>query len=128
MFELLEIAKEQQEWSAKQKKRIATNIANTDTPGYKASHLKEPDFKKILNSNRVASSSSLKRTHSKHIKPSHHSGHKFKVDYTAGEASKSGNTVSLDHEMMAHTKATMRGKIARTFTKTIYDWIKVALR
>ena len=110
------------------KKRIATNIANSDTPGYKASHLKEPDFKKILNSNRVTSGSSLNTTHAKHIRPSNHSNNKFKVDYTAGEASKSGNTVSLDHEMMTHTNASMKGKIARTFTRTVYAWIKVVLR
>ncbi|WP_042143037.1 MULTISPECIES: flagellar basal body rod protein FlgB [unclassified Pseudoalteromonas] len=43
---------------------IATNIANADTPGYKA---KDIDFAAVLNQAKSKQSSSMTRTHEKHF-------------------------------------------------------------
>ena len=84
---------------------IASNIANVDTPGYKAKELK---FHRILAEQAGEGDLELKRTHSKHIAAA---GMTETPGSIAGEVVESpvpgrpdGNNVNIDEEMLKLTK------------------------
>lgn len=76
---------------------IATNIANADTPGYRAQ-----DVKPFSETYDAGSAIGMRATRAEHMSP----GPEQTVDLTAriverpGAASPNGNTVSLEREMM----------------------------
>lgn len=81
-------------FAATQQSVVARNIANADTPGYRA--VATSPFSEIIDS---APALSLRMTRSGHIAPAdaiaaHNS-------FRTGEASPNGNTVSIEEEMVA---------------------------
>ena len=82
---------------------LASNIANADTPNYRAQDLKQIDFRKVP-ANKVFSSA-LTRTHEGHIKGSG-TDQSFRItrenaDY---EINPSGNSVVLEEQMLKSTQ------------------------
>lgn len=72
----------------------ARNIANADTPGYRASHL--PEFKDVVG---TTTASSMRATRAGHVSGGE-TGQSSKLTQTTAEASPNGNAVSLEEEMM----------------------------
>ena len=86
---------------------LASNLANTDTPGYKA---REIDFKSHMQSlgRDNTSPDSLMQTHALHMKPdSFIDGYelKYRIPY---QPSLDGNTVEQQVEMSAYSDNAMR--------------------
>lgn len=97
----------------------ARNIANSDTPGYRASHMME--FKDVVGTN---TASSMRATRSGHV-ASADAGYSSKATLTKVEASPNGNAVSLEEEMMRsveiareHSKALAVYRHAMTVIRT----------
>ena len=108
---------------------LASNIANADTPGYKA---KDIDFKAALkqaNSNSV-STAQLKTPHSRHIgrsAPGTFSNIEMKYR-TPAQSSLDGNTVELQKEQAAFAENSVRYQATLKFLGGRFKGIRAALR
>tara|TARA_B100001093_G_scaffold16189_1_gene14766 strand:- start:301 stop:744 length:444 start_codon:yes stop_codon:yes gene_type:complete len=102
-FPVFRMMKQKLGWLNQRQRVIAENIANADTPNYRAQDLKQIDFRK-LPSNKLFSSA-LSRTHEGHIKGSG-TDQSFRInrenaDY---EINPSGNSVVLEEQMLKSTQ------------------------
>lgn len=102
---LLELASQQAQWLSARQKITATNIASANTPEYKAMDIQP--FADVLNNTQFA----MAATNGAHMLPE---GNDFTATRPAAvdtwETSYSGNSVSLEQEMMKE------GEINRSFT------------
>ncbi|MFT4149085.1 MAG: flagellar basal body protein [Paracoccaceae bacterium] len=107
MFEKLEITRMAQALSAHAGARlglIAQNVANADTPGYKAKDL--PDFASVWRDG----------------------GNDQAVTRNApGDASPDGNTVSLEHEMLAAADVRQSNEMALAIYRSTSDILRASL-
>ncbi|MEJ1967388.1 MAG: flagellar basal body rod protein FlgB [Rhizomicrobium sp.] len=100
---LLSMLKERMGWLSARQNVLAQNVANADTPGYSARDLKPLDFADILKGATTPSQSGggMAVTDPRHIalSPSQAGGY---TDFSApdSEANPTGNTVSLEQEMI----------------------------
>jgi flagellar basal-body rod protein FlgB len=91
---LFAIASQRTQWLATRSAAIADNIANADTPGFKARDV--PSFESVLTSGTVG----VMRTDTKHLAPTQFGARAFDLVARATDATKhSGNTVSLESEL-----------------------------
>ena len=99
---------------------LAANIANADTPNYKAQDL---DFKKILSDN----PSPMAATNVRHFDRSDASGKwdSFRVPYNAAV---DGNTVELQVEQAAYGEAAADFQSTLTFLESRISGIRKSLR
>lgn len=84
--------------AARRQRVIATNVANADTPGYRARDL--PEFEESLR----RGSLELRTTRAGHLAAGL-SGPPFRAVEAEGEPSPNGNTVSLEDEMVRSADA-----------------------
>jgi flagellar basal-body rod protein FlgB len=79
---------------------LAQNVANIDTPNYKAQDLKAPDFRKILAES--TSTLAVTRTNPAHLNAvPHHDSYRVVPREATAELKPNGNNVSLETEMQA---------------------------
>ncbi|MBU2583340.1 MAG: flagellar basal body rod protein FlgB [Alphaproteobacteria bacterium] len=89
------ISTRRMEWLAARQSAVASNIANADTPGYRARDVAE--FSSFIDGSRL----DVATTSNGHL--SFDTTGRFgvrAVNAASGEAKHSGNTVSLEHEMV----------------------------
>ena len=96
-FPILSMLRERMQWHQERQRERAKNVANSDTPNYRARDLAPPDFSHQL---RVASLA-LERTNSGHIAAAGGGGSPF-LDDKGGrfEIRPRGNSVTHEDEMM----------------------------
>lgn len=105
-LQIFSIASRQAQWLADRQATVASNIANASTPGYKAVDV--VPFQAVIESQ---SGSGLAKSHPRHMDVHGLTGPnptQRRLD-PAGETSHSGNTVSLEHELMKG------GEVARAY-------------
>jgi len=111
---------------SKRTETIAANIANADTPGYKA---RDFDFQQALADARGdnASLSQMKVTQPGHMTTSDHGGVAFEMMYsTPLQPSIDGNTVDLHREKAKFTENSMQHQASLTFLdKKLQGLVKV---
>jgi flagellar basal-body rod protein FlgB len=99
---LLSMLKERMAWLSQRQNVLSQNVANADTPGYAARDLKPIDFEQALrnvtSSNRF--SGALMTDHPCHIAAPQGAGAFADVNTPDVEATPSGNSVSLEQEMI----------------------------
>ncbi len=106
--------------AGQQQQLIASNIANSDTPGYRAQQM---DFAKALERAQQASASPaastggvLAKTNSRHLGASVTDAGPGNVTYSnPSQPSIDGNTVDMDHERTQFAESTVRTQAAFTF-------------
>src|SRR5436190_17117325 len=81
------------DWAAKRQQTISANLANIDTPGYKARDISFSEHLQSL---------ALDTTSPAHLDPAAQSA--MRVYEVGAEAKENGNTVNLDQEMTELTK------------------------
>jgi flagellar basal-body rod protein FlgB len=98
---LLSMLKSKMSWLEARQDVLSQNVANADTPGYAARDLKPMDFESLLKkANATGPASSLMTTDPRHIAVSPQSGG-FDSDAAPDtSASPTGNSVSLEEEMI----------------------------
>tara|TARA_B100001939_G_C16900515_1_gene599727 strand:- start:116 stop:499 length:384 start_codon:yes stop_codon:yes gene_type:complete len=101
---------------------LAANIANADTPNYKAQDL---DFKKILSDENVAPMVATNVRHFDRSDPTGSSGIVFRVPYNAPV---DGNTVELQVEQAAYGEAAADFQSTLTFLESRISGIRKSLR
>src|SRR5580704_10928177 len=102
---LLSMLKTRMTWLNQRQDVLSQNVANADTPGYAAHDLKPVDFTDILNDTipltQSRSGSSLMTTDPRHIPIGPTAPSQFgDVEVHDVEANPSGNSVSLEQEMI----------------------------
>ncbi len=93
-------------WLNERQRVLAQNIANADTPNYKAMDLREPNFKTVLAQN-GAGGLEMRATHAVHIGAGGRGqGRTFLEEEQKYEATPSGNAVVLEEEIMKVAQTT----------------------
>ena len=125
MFEqtdVMRLAQDLARYSGARQSQVARNIANADTPGYRAKDL-EP-FAASLG--RDAKPDGLRSTRTGHLSTPLSSVSWQSVN-VAGQASPNGNTVSLETEMVRATRAKSTHDLALTVYRSSLDVLRTAL-
>jgi len=100
---LLAMLKQRMSWLSARQNVLAQNVANVDTPGYTARDLKPVNFEDILQGTTTPTQfqGGMVVTDPHHISITAQSGEDFSdVSSPDVEANPSGNTVSLEQEMI----------------------------
>jgi flagellar basal-body rod protein FlgB len=109
----------------KRAEMLASNIANADTPGYKA---RDIDFRKVLQQQSVANVR-LQATKAGHIQPSSGPVSTNQMQYRIpDQASLDGNTVDMQHEQLQFSDNNMRFSATMRFLNGKIASIKAALK
>lgn len=100
---LLDVLRQRMSWLNSRQSVLSQNVANVDTPGYLAKDLKAIDFEKLVRQSPASleGAGTLRITNPHHIQASSSRAGKFREELSAdGEANPTGNTVSLEEEMI----------------------------
>lgn len=110
---LMAAIKDRMQWLSRNQKVLAGNVANADTPGYKAKRLAEQDFSALVESQRSAAqrrasgaasvpSVSLLATQPGHMGESDAGQAALRVsDKEVDQSAPDGNAVDLENELLA---------------------------
>ena len=114
------------EWLSERQKLLSENIANADTPGYRARDLKPVDFEKLL---KRGGTQDATTTHPMHLKGGADAQRfKFKtMDEAASETNPSGNAVSIESEMVKLGETQMEYETATGIYRKQSQLLKMAL-
>ncbi len=92
---------------------IASNLANADTPGYKA---RDMDFQTALKAANQGPKANMLRTHVRHLQlPSHTQMSPGVIEREVSQPSLDGNTVNSEVEHAAYARATLEYRASLTF-------------
>lgn len=84
---------------------LAQNVANADTPDYKAQDLAQPDFAKMLKANSPSGGSAMLRTNPSHMAGAGGGAKMTVIDRKkTDELNPNGNNVSIEEEMAEVSK------------------------
>ncbi len=123
MFEKLELVRMAQAMAAHAGARqgeIARNIANADTPGFKARDL--PPFAEVYEA-----PEGLRATRPGHLAPGEASGAEAVARHSRSAASPNGNTVSLESEMVAAVEVQQQHEMALAIYRNASDILRASL-
>jgi flagellar basal-body rod protein FlgB len=120
---LLDLLRQRMSWLNSRQSVLSQNVSNVDTPGYRAQDLKPLDFSRLLAESRSTSgfSPSLAVTNPRHIAKTSLQNVAFAETSSADtEPNPTGNTVSLEQEMMkvADTQAQFKAA-ANLYAKAV---------
>ena len=123
MFEKLELTRMAQAMAAQSGARmavIAQNVANADTPGYKAKDV--PAFAEVY----AAEGQHMRATRPGHLNAASPSGTTI-PDIAKGNESPNGNSVSLEAEMVKSVEARQNHEMALAIYRATSDVIRTSL-
>ena len=103
---------------------LAANLANADTPGYKA---RDIDFRAAL-AEASGSAPEIRRTHDAHLGGSQRSGQQDLLYRVPMQPAQDGNTVETDRENAAYAENAVRYQAALQFLGGSIDSLVNALR
>jgi flagellar basal-body rod protein FlgB len=120
---LLQLASQQAKWLSTRQSAIANNIANANTPGYRAVDVRP--FSDILDNTQIT----MATTNPAHITPADEDLTSVRSAETDGwDTTVSGNSVSLEEEMIkggdVNRSYTLNNNIKRAFHQMILSVLK----
>ena len=116
----LKMAKSALDGLSRRQEVLARNIANVDTPGYRAQSL---DFESTLKSmNKGTQTARLETTHAGHIRGSGEQGRFNVLPRRSGNARADGNTVEIDVELMEMAETGIR---YQTLTQSVNEKLQL---
>jgi len=120
---LFEVAAEKSQWLSARQTAIAGNVANANTPGYRALDV-EP-FSAVLDASPVA----MAATNPAHLSPPQsEAGELHEIEVDPAEPTLSGNTVNLEQQMIdlgeINRDYTMSANIRRAFHQLLLSALK----
>jgi flagellar basal-body rod protein FlgB len=120
---ILAMLRERMEWHQERQRVLAENVANADTPNYRAKDLAPPDFER-----QVAASLALTTTEPGHIGGSSGGGAQFATESNGRyEVRPRGNSVTHEDEMMKAASNQMDFEAAASLYTHSLDLIKLAV-
>lgn len=114
------------EWLGKRQQVLAQNVANADTPGFRAADLKEPSFREMLGGTRGGVA--MAATNARHLSAAKGVAGNYKAEETKGaDISLSKNSVDVEEEMMKVTQTAMDHQLTVNLYRKHIAMIKAAL-
>lgn len=126
-FSIFGALREKLHWHQTRQSMLAQNVANADTPSYRARDLKPLDFSQTL---QVATTGSVSTamTHRAHIEGATESTGPFTSVRSGGfEVTPEGNEVVLEEQMMKVTSNQMDYQLASTLYNKSMGILKLAI-
>jgi flagellar basal-body rod protein FlgB len=127
---LMAMIRQRMSWLSARQNILAQNVANADTPGFTARDLKPVNFEDILKGATTPGGvpSGMTTTDPRHISLTQPGTPSF-TDYSApdGEASPSGNSVSLEQEMIKVADTQAEYQAASNLYAKAIDMMKLAI-
>lgn len=118
---------EKMAWLSRRQKVLAQNVANADTPGYKARDLDKPDFRKLIaaaSGGRVG----MAMNRAGHLAGSVRTGgERAVIDKSSPETAPNGNSVDLPAQMMKIGETQMDFTTAASLYSKHVRLIKIAM-
>ncbi|QCI62987.1 flagellar basal body rod protein FlgB [Phreatobacter stygius] len=97
---IFSMLRDRMRWHQDRQKLLAENVANAETPGYRARDLRSPSFDELVQGNAGSGIGTL-RTNERHITGSVQGGSRFQVRRDTGVVTTpDGNRVNLEDEML----------------------------
>ena len=125
---ILSMLRTRLEWAQQRQRVLSENVANSDTPHYRARDLTAPKFEEPSQvSPATVSTVSLTRTASGHIGGIGSSGSAFQTEKGNYEVRPTGNAVNLEDEMMKVAANQMDYQAATALYTRSLNLIKIAL-
>lgn len=113
-------------WLNERQRLLAENVANANTPGFRAQDLAEPNFRDLLS--KSTAKVGMARTTGGHIGGVADSGaSKFKVQKTDAVGDKSGNSVVLESEMMKVAQTVADHELMANLYRKGMDLLRIAI-
>jgi flagellar basal-body rod protein FlgB len=98
---ILSMLRTRLDWSQERQRLLAENVANSDTPNFRARDLAPPQFVAPAQLAMSVSNVTLARTEGGHISSASLSGSSYHSEVKAGyEVRPTGNAVNIEEEMM----------------------------
>ena len=120
---LFAISSQRMQWLSARQSAIASNIANADTPGYRARDVAA--FEGYLNGARL----DVSTTRQGHLSTAPANGIDVKpTERGVGEAKHSGNSVSLEHELIRAGEVKSSHALTLSIVKSFQDMLLSAVR
>ena len=125
---ILSMLRTRLQWAQERQRVLAENVANADTPKYRARDLTAPKFEDPTQITPAAVAKvSLTRTVSGHIGGLGSSGSAFRTEKGNYEVRPAGNSVSLEDEMMKVAANQMDYQAATALYTRSLNLLKIAL-
>lgn len=120
---LFAISAQRMEWLSVRQTAVAGNVANVDTPGYKARDV--PAFESYLDGSRLE----VAVTSKGHIgAPDASLSSVVASETVGGEAKHSGNTVSLEHELLRAGEVSSAHSLTTAVVRSFHQMVISAVR
>ena len=124
---ILGMLTEKMAWLSRRQRVLVQNVANADTPGYKARDLEKPDFGRLLGAAK-ASETRLAASDARHLPGSRTSaGPLGAVKADTPETSPNGNSVDLPMEMMKMGETQMDYSTTASLYRKHVRLLKIAI-
>lgn len=122
-IEVLALARSLSAYSGARQAVVAENVANADTPGYRARDL--PDFAEAYRASEMGQA--MRRTRPGHLETSGAPGLAVEPRPQPGETSPNGNSVSLETELVRAADIRSKHNMALTVYGTSLDIIRASI-
>ncbi len=109
--------------AGKRQSVVAANIANADTPGYRARNLRP--FSDTLQDTR--GTAALRQTRPGHLTASANTMGSGRLEFSKGETAPNGNSVSLETEMTKAAEIRQQYDLALTIYRKSMDILRTSL-
>jgi flagellar basal-body rod protein FlgB len=120
---LFELASQQARWLSARQVTVAENIANANTPGYKAADV--PPFEAVLNGTNLE----IATTNAGHISTDPSAPESIAArEAPAWEVTHSGNSVSLEQELLKSGEVTSQASLNRTIVRAFNQMLMTSLK
>ncbi len=123
---LMGMIKEKMSWLTARQEVLAQNVANADTPGYRAKDLKRPDFRAMMEAENV--SLAMRHTSSAHMASTTGEGTPHRTERSGSwEVVPDGNSVVLEQEMMRVTETAGEYRLAANLYSKSVNLVRMAI-
>ena len=117
---------EKMKWLTARQKVLAQNIANSDTPNYRARDLKPLEFREMIDAPEDKSVQ-INRTDKKHIYVNEITTYDVQVNRDVSEMTPTGNAVLLEEEMMKVAETQIQYELTTSLYRKNLGLLKTAL-
>ncbi|MCR9212410.1 MAG: flagellar basal body rod protein FlgB [Proteobacteria bacterium] len=117
---------ERMKWLTARQKVLSQNVANSDTPNYRAKDLKPLEFRQMI-AEPEDKSVRINRTNTKHIHVDEIEKYETLVSRDVTEVTPTGNAVNLEQEMMKVAETQIQYELTTSLYKKNLGMLKTAL-
>ncbi|MEX0582398.1 MAG: flagellar basal body rod protein FlgB [Sneathiella sp.] len=118
---------EKMKWLTARQNVLAQNIANSDTPNYRARDLKPLEFREMIEGPKKDDGVDINRTNMRHIFVDEIKTYQTVVNRDSSKTTPTGNAVLLEEEMMKVAETQIQYELTTSLYKKNLGMLKTAL-